>query len=208
MRLGCGGCLSSLLIVAILGGTVVGAGWAVMRALEPPTVSILATTAEDGARAQRKVYELYRGARGQGAGVVVITERELNALLLRQLAGELPVTQPVARLLGDDRAEVGGLIRVDELLYELTTAREWLPSVARQHRVWVRLVVRPEYVNARRREIRLVPERAAIGRLRVPAFLVRWLVEPGVLRYLRWAPPARVRGVLIEPGRLVIQTSD
>ena len=81
MRLGCSGCLGTIVglaLVAILVGGTVGA---IVRMLADPAIAVPATTPADGARAQRKLFDLGRPRTGE----TVFTEAEINALLARHL---------------------------------------------------------------------------------------------------------------------------
>lgn len=203
------GSLTILLAMASLAAALTIVGWAIRLALEIPALVPSSTTAEDGARAQRKILSLYqRGRDRRPSETVTLSEREVNALVSRQLAGQLPVNQPVVRLLLDE-AEIAGRLRVEALLSEapLAAVRDWLPVAARQRPVWLSLHLRPETEDRGRRQVRLIPVRAAIGRLPVPARLLSWLMEPGALRYLRWTLPDTVRDVRVEPGAVIIRVA-
>src|SRR6185295_6438742 len=119
MRLGCSGCLGcvgALALVALLvGGTV---GVAARIVAQPPAVP-RAITAQDGTRAQQKLFDLARNARR--GETVVLTEPELNALLARHLIGGrgLTLTAPVATLVGEDRIRIDGQSPTREVLREV-----------------------------------------------------------------------------------------
>ena len=211
MRAGCSGCLVGLVVGVFVTAVVLGGAWAVTLALETPAVDTPVTTAEDSARAQRKVLALYQRPAPERASTtpIVLSEREVNALVNRTLADEVPFSQTVVHLRADDRADIAGRVRVEDLLGEvpLSTVRGWLPSASRQRRVWLRTTVHAQVEPGRRVQVRLVPVTASIGRLPIPAFALRWLLEPAALRYLRWVLPERARGLRIEPGQVLITTA-
>src|SRR5262245_8039576 len=109
MKLGCAGCLSTLVGLALVALVVVSAVGVGSRLLGQPTIAPAVTTPADGSRAQQKLFELTRRRRGSPE-TVIITEPELNALLTRHLveARGVHLGTPSARLLGGDRLEVIG----------------------------------------------------------------------------------------------------
>jgi hypothetical protein len=58
-----------------------------------------------------------------------------------------------------------------------------------------------------RRYLRLDVERFWLGRLPLPSFMLRVLLDPLALRLLRWPMPDAIDGLRIEPGRLILQTA-
>jgi len=55
MRLGCGGCLGTIILASALVGGTLGIAWVVVRSLEDPHIDAGPVTAADSARAQRKI---------------------------------------------------------------------------------------------------------------------------------------------------------
>ena len=82
LRLGCLGCLTIIVLVALVGVT----GWGIVQAMRAPDIALGPTSAADGARAQQKIFELLRRARGGRPHTVSLPEREVNAFLSRHLA--------------------------------------------------------------------------------------------------------------------------
>src|SRR5687768_9369702 len=78
MRLGCSGCLGTVVGLALVAVVVGGAVGAAVRMLADPLVPIPETTQADGSRAQRKLFEL--GRQGRRGEPVILTEGEINAL--------------------------------------------------------------------------------------------------------------------------------
>jgi len=210
-RLGCFGCLTVLLLLAFLG---LG-GWGLVQVARAPDIAAPPTTAIDGQRAQQKIFDVIRRAHSGRPTTVTLTDREVNAFLSRHLAGaaELPLTNLAVRLPSDGRAEIAGQIPVRLLLGEGTAATVGglIPASWLDHPAWLSLRARVtlESGEARRerRHLRLDVERFWLGRLPLPSFMLRVLLDPSALRLLRWPMPDAIDGLRIEPGRLIIQTA-
>src|SRR5207237_10149154 len=69
VRLGCGGCLSTVGGLVAVGVLTVAGGWAVVRLFEPPVVEAIRFAPDDGVRAQQKIFDLARRRTRAGAGV-------------------------------------------------------------------------------------------------------------------------------------------
>ncbi len=206
VRLGCGGCLSTVTALLLAGLIVVGGGWVVVRSLQAPDVARVAFAPEDGARAQRKIVDIARRA---AAGPVVLSEAELNAFVSRHLdPNDLPLRDPVLRLRGDDTVEIAGWLPLGRLVREspLASAADALPEAWLARRVWLTVRVRASLVAEPRRALHLDARRVVLGRQRVPAVALRLLLDPASLRLTRIAVPPDVRAVRVEPGRVLIQT--
>jgi hypothetical protein len=210
MRLGCGGCLLAIALLACLAGAIGGIGWATARLLEDPGVTVDSPTAADSSSAQHKLYELMSRTRHAAREPTVLTEREINALLSRQLADEVPLTSLIARLLGGDQVEIAGLLPLRQLLIDVPGSRvlELLPERWATRPVWLHLHTRARMeVTGSRRHLRLEVERFEVGRLRLPRIATRLLLEPESLRWLRLALPDDIQSITIEPGRAVIRVA-
>lgn len=190
-------------------GLVAGAGvWGVARSLQSPNVAPVAFGPEDGVRAQQKIFDLAR--RAARAGAVALTEAELNAFVLRHLdAADLPLRDPALRLRGDDVAEITGSVPLGRLLREspLASVADVLPGRWLARPVWLTLTVHGRLETEPRRALHLDVRRVVFGRQRVPAVVLRMMLEPASLRLTRIALPPHVREVRIERGRVVIRTT-
>jgi hypothetical protein len=208
-RLGCFGCLTMLMLLALVGF----AGWGILQAASAPDIAAPPTTAVDGQRAQQKIFDLMRRAGSGRPHSVTLTEAEVNAFLGRHLAGaaELPLQRLSVRLPSDGHAAIAGQIPLRRLLGETSMIGGLMPESWMDERVWLSFDARAtlETTEARRarRHLRLDVDRFAIGRLRLPSFLLRVLLDPSALRLLRWQMPDAIDGIRIEPGRLVIQSA-
>jgi len=206
VRLGCGGCLSTVGVLVAVGVLTVAGGWAVVRLFEPPVVEAIRFAPDDGVRAQQKIFDLAR--RRTRAGPVVLSEAELNAFVSRHLdPADLPFGEPALRLRGDDLAEIAGTVPLGRLLQEspLGALAQALPAGWLARPVWLTVRMRAEIVTEPRRALRLKARRVAIGRQRVPVVVLRLVLDPSSLRLMRIALPPNVETVRIEPGRVVIQ---
>ena len=210
MKLGCAGCLSTLVgltLVALVLGVTVGVG---SRLLGQPAISPAVTTAADGSRAQQKLFELTRRRRG-AAETVIITEPELNALLTRHLveARGVQLGAPSARLLGADRLEVMGSRPLGRILEELSlgSVGSLLPASWLERPIWLRVGAHIRVEERPPRHLRLDVDALVVGRQRVPALALRLLMDPGGVGLLRWPLPSHIESVTIEPGRAIIKTT-
>jgi hypothetical protein len=174
----------------------------VARSLQAPSLDAPATTSTDSARAQRKILDAAQGARE-----VTLSEREVNALLVRNLGG-LPIASPRARLLEGDRVELVGSVPLRRLLTEdpLAMLGEVLPARALARPVWLGIRARVTVDPRPRRSLELDVEEFRVGRQRLPVALLRMAADPALLAALRWPLPATIEGVRIEDGRLIIRS--
>lgn len=210
-RLGCFGCLTVLLLIALVGL----AGWGAVQIARAPDIAAPPTTAVDGQRAQQKIFEVMRRAGSGRPHTVTLSDREVNAFLSRHLAdaADLPLRDLAVRLPSDGRAEIAGQMPLRQLLADgpVSAVSGLVPASWLDHRIWLSLRARVtlETSEARRdrRHLRLDVERFWLGRLRLPVVLLRVLLDPMALRLLRWPMPDAIEGLRIEPGRLVIQTA-
>jgi hypothetical protein len=212
MRVGCAGCLTVVAFWSLLGVGAVGAGgWVVLRLGQSPDIQIPATTQADNARAQRKVADLLR-RRGQASPdgkAVVFNEQELNALIARGVAQEIPLATPVARLPEGGRLQFAGRLPLRHLLEErpfsrLTTV---LPQPWLDRPVWLQVYARVSLEHAPRPYARLSIDEFHVGRQRLPVLLLRLLLDPGSLTLLRLPLPDNVEDIRIEPGHVIIRTA-
>jgi hypothetical protein len=204
--MGCGGCSSTVLGLVAVTAVVAAGGWMLTRTLEAPVIEATRFTREDGVRAQQKIVDLtlHRGRRDP----VLLTEAEVNAFVSRHLdPAELPVGDPVIRLRDDDTLEIVGTVALGRLVRESPVAAlaEILPRWWLARPVWLSIAARVATSSDRRPTLRLEPRRLLIGRQRVPAFMLRLLLEPSSLRLMRIGLPPDVQTVRIERGRVIIQ---
>lgn len=209
LRLGCFGCLTVVVLVALVGVT----GWGIVQAIRAPDIARAPTSAADGVRAQQKIFEIVRRAGGGRPHAVSLSEREVNAFLGRHLteAADLPLRNLAVRLPGDGRAEIAGQLPLSQLLgvAPLSALVGVLPQAWLDRGAWLTLRTRVTLEGGarERRHLRLDVERFWLGRLRLPEVMLRILLDPAVLRLLRSPLPEAIDGLRIEPGRLVIQAA-
>jgi hypothetical protein len=201
VRVGCGGCLTSLVMIGLLGTSI----WGTSRALRTPAIHAVPTTAEDAARAQQK---LFRVVSGGARDPVVVSEAEINAFVSRNVdRGDLPFDEPVIFLHDGDGVEIAGQIPLGRLLAEspLGILSGFLPERWSSRPVWVHADTRARFERAPRRQLRLDVRRVAVGQQQLPAIALRLLFEPGRLRFIRVPLPDSVGDVRIQGGRAVIR---
>jgi len=183
-------------------------GWAVMRTLQAPAVEATQFTREDGVRAQQKIVDLaLHRVRG---GTVLFSEAEVNAFVSRHLdPADLPVRDPMIRLRDGDILEIVGTVALGRLVREspLATLTEMLPAGWLARPLWLSVAARAATSSEPRRTLRLEPQRLLLGRQRVPAFMLRLMLDPSSLRLMRIVLPPEVQTVRIERGRVVIQAT-
>jgi hypothetical protein len=174
--------------------------------LADPAIGIPATTQADGARAQRKLFDLGRPRTGE----TVFTEAEINALLARHLveARGVRLAAPSVQLIGEDRFVVRAQSPLRQLLEEagLGVAADILPSRWATRPVWLRVGARTRIEDGPRRQLRIDVDEFAVGRQRLPAPALRLLLDPAAVGLLQWTLPEHVQNVGIEPERVVVQT--
>jgi hypothetical protein len=209
MKLGCSGCLGLIVILAIAALLVGGAAGATVRMLAHPDLTVVPTTAADGARAQQKLFDLARQVRR--GETIVLSEAEVNALLSRHLvdARGVRLGKPTATLVGGDRVVLIGQSPLRHLLDEASLGglADLLPTRWQTRPLWLRLGARVRVEGGPRRQLRMDVDEFAVGRQRLPAPLVRLLLDPASVGLLQWVLPDHVERVGIEPGRVVIQTA-
>jgi hypothetical protein len=221
MRLGCGGCLVAFLcLVVLLAAGFAGFFWFLLGVFEQPDLQTVAVTPADWRSAQQKIYALARRGRaslgrgGGGAEPTVLSEGEINAFLSRHLAdaADLPLTAVTIRFRDDATVEFAGRVPLRAILTEPPMPRlvEMLPTRWLERPLWLHLRARArlELTGGRqRRYLRLEVTHFWLGQRRLPAFLLRLIVNPAALRLLRSPVPETMEGLVVEPGRVLIRTA-
>lgn len=212
MRLGCAGCLTVLAFWSVIGvcGASLG-GWFAFRLGQSPDIDIPTTTQADNTRAQRKVLDIARrrGTPPLSKGAVVFSERELNALMTRRLAQEIPFSTPVARFPGGGTLNFAGRLPLRHLLGErpFSLLAEVLPEPWLDRPVWLQVRARVTVEHGARPYARLEVDEFQVGRQQLPVLFLRLLLDPASLTLLRLPLPDNVEDLRIEPGQVVIQTA-
>ena len=209
MKFGCSGCLGLIVILAIASLLIGGAAGATLRMLAHPDLKTVPVTAADGARAQQKLFDLARQARR--GETIVLSEAEVNALISRHLveARGVRLGTPTATLVGGDRVVLSGQSPLRHLLDEASLGglADLLPTHWQTRPLWLRLGARVRVDGGSRRQLRMDVDEFAVGRQRLPAPLLRLLLDPASVGLLQWALPDHVERVGIERGRVVIRTA-
>ena len=206
MRVGCSGCLSTIVILALL-GTVAAGVWGTSRALEEPGVATVTSTPGDAARAQQKLFRLMNGTTRDP---VVLSEAEVNAFVARNVdPRDLPFDEPSVFLRSDGVVELVGRVPLRRLLAEspLPLVADVLPAAWLAKRVWLRLVAHARFEREPSAQLRLDVRRVTLGRQPLPPVALRLFFEPTSLRFARVSLPTNVADVRIESGRAVIRAT-
>jgi hypothetical protein len=198
-----------MVVMAVLAVLVVGGGaWATFEMLATPDISTSPSTPADGARAQRKLFDLARPPRR--SETVALTETEINALLAHHLveARGVRLANLSARLVGGDRLVFHGRSALRSLLAEASLGglADALPARWQARPVWIRFGARLRVDGEAGRQLRIDVDEFAVGRQWLPSPLVRLLLDPGSVGLLQWPLPDHVERVGIEPGQVVIRT--
>jgi hypothetical protein len=176
--------------------------------LAEPDAKVSVPTAADGARAQRKILEL--GRRAKRAETIVLTQAEVNALLVRHVveARGVRLASPSVELIGEDRFVVHARSPLRQLFDEaaLGAMADVLPAGWQTRPVWLRVGARLRVEGDARRQLRVDVDEFAIGRQRLPTQALRLLLDPAAVGLLHWTLPEHVESVGIEPDRVVIRT--
>ena len=210
VRRGCGcGCLT-----VVLGGMLVlGGAWYGRGMLDQSNASYEVGNAADGRRAQQKLFELSGRAvssrRDQRSVTVTLSEREINAFLVRHLSDESPLAEGSVHLVGNGTVEVAGHVPIRAVLGNAVGSFvRALPQRWASQPIWLRLrgPLRLEAGTARPspRRLRIEVESFWVGSRRVPAAVLTILPEGPALRATRWAVSGTVDSVVVEPGRLTV----
>jgi len=181
--------------------------WGTSRALQNPGVAAVRPSAEDAARAQQKLFRIVRGA---ARDVVVLSEAEVNAFVVRNVDGrDLPFADPVIHLHDGDVVEVVGQMPLGRLLAEspLGVVAGLLPERWSGRPVRLQVTTRAQFEREPRRQLRLDVRRITVGQQRLPAIALRLLFEPARLRFVRVPVPDTVTDVRIQSGRAVIRST-
>jgi hypothetical protein len=173
------------------------------------------TNPADGLKAQQKIFDVLRRSGGGRPHTATLSERELNAFLSRHLVetADLPFRRFAVRLPSDGRADIAGQLASRHLLgvWPLSALNGVLPAAWLDRGLWIvtrtRVTLEGGGGARDRRHLRLDVEQCWLGRLPLPEFMLRVLLEPGTLRFLRAPMPEAIDGIRVEPGRLVIQSA-
>lgn len=215
MRLGCLGCFSLLLILAVV---MVGGGAVLYFAgalFDIPSVPDPGYTASDGHRAQQKLFDLILrdSQRSARRDPVVITQRELNAFLARHVEENrgIPLS-PLAVKLSAGTIEVQGKTTLSHLLrgFPFYLLSDYLPASAIDRPVWVTVggTIRVERRRGKndREYGRLDVSRFSLGTQDMGPWLFRLLLGREAHTLLRWQLPGVIDTITIGDGKLIITT--
>lgn len=202
MRTGCGGCLAVLLVLTATGGGLLLGARTVANLAREPALS------GQSAQSSRKI----DGLAARDPGPLVLTEAEVGALLARHLPrhAAFPLADPVVELRDDGSVALAGQVPARSLLTErpLSRVARILPEQWLGRPVWVSLEGRIRVERGPgedRRYLRLEVDRFGVGRQRLPAPLLRLLLNPTTVGLLRWPLPPGIESVTVERGRATVR---
>lgn len=218
VRLGCGGCLSSLVLLAALAAGALTAVWIGSGVVATPERAASVGSEQDGLRAQQTLFEIVRRSATRRPPAQrarhehVLSEAEINAFLARHLGhvAGLPLTNLAVSLVGNGVLELSGRLDLREVAGdERSTLVEYLPESWRKAGVIVTLRgplrLEAETSRGQAKSLRLDVEEAYAGRQRVPVLVLERLLAANE-RLSRWSVPDSVTAVTVEKGRVVVQT--
>lgn len=215
MKFGCMGCFVLLLILAVV---LVGGAVALYYAgsvFDMPALPRVEYTPSDGHRAQQKLFDLLRrdSRRSSDPEPVVLTERELNAFLVRHLEESegIPFSPLVVKLL-PGMVEVQGRTTLVNLFkgFPFSLLVEYLPASTLERPVWVTvsgtILVQGRKSRTEREYGQLMVSEFSLGNQELGPWVL-WLMLGGKERsLLRWQLPPGVDTITVEQGRMVITT--
>jgi len=214
MRLGCLGCLGSILGLALLACLVGGAVWAWSGLYAAPPLLSPDPGKADPAALSRKLTEI--GLRSTGRSTrtepLVLSEAEVASLVSARLADADLQLALVAVRLRSDRVSAQGRLPLGTLLQDSPMA--WMGSVVPRSTlgapIWLTLtgLVEVEAPSGPRRprhaEARLLT--ACLGRVPVPGWLLPVMLGPRGASVLRWQVPGAVDRLEVGEGRITVRT--
>lgn len=209
MKLGCTGCLTIIISIALAGGIV----WGVAGLFQTPDVTPVKADDQDWRAAQQKIFDVAHRSRSRSrpGPTLSFTEREVTAVVARRLteATGFPLSEPSVRLLAGGVAEISGRLPLRTAVREapLASVLDWLPGNWTQQPVWMVIGLRPhiESGDGGRHYIAFDVEYFDIGRRRLPNIAPRLLLPTAALRYLSVPLPESVEAMSVERGKLVLR---
>ena len=214
MRLGCTGCLATLLGLGAVLALIGGGAWAWSRALAPPPHLVASQARQDASGADRKLAGLGHGVGGRARrpDPIVLSEAEVSAVAARFLEDAGLLTTPLTTEMRGGRAMVQWKGPVMALLQGPPLG--WLSGLVTQRMgqtpLWITLAGDVQVGTASRpgrpryAEVRLAA--AQVGRLPVPGWLLTLMVGPRGASLLRWPIPATVDRLEVGERQLTIGT--
>ena len=214
MKLGCLGCLGTILGLLLLCGLASGALWAWTGIWGTPALLSASGARPDQAAVERKLAEV--GLRGSGRShrseTLVFSEPEVTTLLSTYLSDAGLGLSPIAVRLRPGHASLQGRLPLSALVRgsPIAWATSILPRSTLRSPIWITLVGhvgletpaaprRPRYAEATLLETR-------VGRIAMPGWLLSLMLGSRGTSLLRWQVPGVVDQLEIGEGRLTIRT--
>lgn len=215
MRLGCAGCLVLMVVLTFLAALIGGFLFLSANIFEEPHFEILDWSRSDASAARYRLQEIILRDVGQSGrhDPIILTEREINALVARHLAETARLRfEPFAMRLVQGQFLLQGRTVLRSLLQGPPFAQlaTYLPASQLDRSIWI--TVRG-YVEVQPGEPGGKPGRAGVvltefdlGRQPVGNWPFSVVMGSAGTGLLKWPVPGAVRDVDIEDRRVVIRT--
>jgi hypothetical protein len=215
MRLGCAGCL--IVLIALIFLAIVGGGFLFLSGniFEEPRFEALDWSPADASTARHKVLEIIRRDSGQSGGQdpIVLTQREINALVARHLAETAGLHfDPFAMRLTQGQFFLQGRTVLRSLLQGPPFAQlaANLPPAQLNRPIWLGvrgyITVQPGESGGKPGRARVTLTEFALGRQPVGSWPFLVAMGPAGSRVLTWSVPGTLQDIDIEDRRVVIRT--
>jgi len=215
MKLGCAGCLILLVVLTFLAALVGGFIFLSGNIFEEPHLEAVDWRRSDASGARSALQEIILRDAGQSGrqDPVLLSEREINALVARHLAETAGLRfDPFAIRLVQGRFLLQGRTVLRSLLQGPPFAQlaSYLPASQLDRRIWITvrgyIAIQPGEPGGKPGQARVVLTEFNLGRQPVGSWPFSAVMGSAGSRLLNWPVPGAVRDVDIEDRRLVIRT--
>ena len=215
MKLGCAGCLILMVVLAFLAALVGGFSFLSDNIFEEPHFEALDWGRSDASAARSTLREIILRDAGQSGrqDPVLLSEREINALVARHLAETAGLRfEPFSMRLVRGQFILQGRTVLRSLLQGAPFAQlaAYLPASQLDRSLWITvrgsIAVQPGVLGGRPGQARVVLTEFNLGRQPVGNWLFSAVMGSAGSGLLKWPVPGAVRDVDIEDRRVVIRT--
>jgi len=215
MKLGCAGCLILLVVLTFLAALVGGFIFLSGNIFEEPHLEAVDWRRSDASGARSALQEIILRDAGQSGrqDPVLLSEREINALVARHLAETAGLRfDPFAIRLVQGRFLLQGRTVLRSLLQGPPFAQlaAYLPASQLDRRIWITvrgyIAIQPGEPGGKPGQARVVLTEFNLGRQPVGSWPFSAVMGSAGSRLLSWPVPGAVRDVEIEDRRVLIRT--
>ena len=215
MRLGCAGCLILIVVLTFLAVLIGGFFFLSGNIFEEPHFEILDWSRSDASAARYRLQEIILRDAGQSGrqDPIILTEREINALVARHLAETAGLRfEPFAMRLVQGQFLLQGRTVLRSLLQGPPFAQlaPYLPAAHLDRSIWITvrgyIALQPGEPGGKPGRARLVLTEFDLGRQPVGNWPFSVVMGSAGTGLLTWPVPGAVRDVDIEDRRVVIRT--